>query len=78
VKLRHAERIAAERLRLLEMEALLQRTELAATCAKWESRRAMAWGATAAAWGMKLVAQPQLRWLIVTTLLARLRGRRGH
>jgi hypothetical protein len=78
MSLRHAERIAAERLRLLEMEALLQRTELAATFAKWESRKAMAWGATAAAWGLKLVAQPRIRWLLVTTLLARLKGRRGR
>jgi hypothetical protein len=78
MSLRDAERIATERLRLLEMEAMLQRTELAATFAKWESRKGLAWGTTAAAWGLKLVAKPRIRWLIVTTLLARMRGRRAR
>jgi hypothetical protein len=75
-----AERTAAERIRLLELEAMLQRNELAATFAKWEKRKALAWGSTLASslagWGFKLFAQPRIRWLIVSSLFARLRGRR--
>jgi hypothetical protein len=75
---RHAEQIARERLRLLELEASLQRTELADTFHQWEKRKALAWGARLAGWGFKLFAQPRIRWLIATTLLSRLRRRRAH
>jgi hypothetical protein len=78
MSLRHAEHLAAERIRLLEMEAMLQRTELAATFEKWESRKALAWGSTLAGRGVKLVSQPRIRWLLASTLLARLRGRRAR
>lgn len=79
MKLHDTERGAAtEKIRLLEMEATLQRAQLAATFAEWETRRALAWGTTVASWGFRLFAQPQVRWLIATTLLARLRGRRRH
>jgi hypothetical protein len=75
---RHAEHIAQERLRLLELEASLQRSELADTFEKWEKRKALAWGARIAGWGFRLFAQPRIRWLVATTLLSRLRGRRSH
>jgi hypothetical protein len=79
MSLAEAERVAAERIRLLELEGMLQRNELAATFTKWEKRKALAWGSTLAGWGLKagatLFAQPRLRWLIVSTLLSRLRGR---
>lgn len=70
------EKLAAERLRLLELEAMLQRTELASTFDHWERRKAFAWGGTLAAWGLKLVSQPSIRWLLMSTLLSRLTGRR--
>jgi hypothetical protein len=75
---RQAEQIAHERLRLLELEASLQRTELADTFHQWEKRKALAWGARLAGWGFRLFAQPRIRWLIATTLLSRLRRRRAH
>ena len=78
MSLRHAEQLAEERLRLLEMEATLQRLELSATFEKWEKRRVLAWGTRIAGLGYKLFAQPRIRWLIATTLLARLRSRRAH
>jgi len=78
MSLRHAEQVAEERLRLLELEASLQRSQLADTFEQWEKRKALAWGARVAGWGFKLFAQPRIRWLVATTLLSRLRGRRAH
>lgn len=78
MSLRQAERLAAERLQLLELEASLQRSELADTFAKWEKRKALAWGARIAGWVFRLFAQPRIRWLVATTLLSRLRRHRAH
>ena len=78
MSLREAERLAAERLRLLELEASSQRSKLVDTFHDWEKRRALAWGASIAGWGFKLFAQPRIRWLVATTLLSRLRRRRAH
>lgn len=78
MSLREAERLAEERLRLLELEASYQRAELTETFHQWEKRKALAWGARVAGWGFKLFAQPRLRWLVATTLLARLRRSRAH
>jgi hypothetical protein len=78
MSLRNAEQLAEQRLRLLEMEATLQRVELSATFEKWEKRRVLAWGTWIAGLGFKLFAQPRIRWLIATTLLSRLRSRRAH
>jgi hypothetical protein len=58
------------------MEAALQRVELAATFAQWERRKHLVRGTTLAGWGFRLLAQPRIRWLIATSLLARLRRRR--
>jgi len=78
MSLRQAEIIAEERLRLLELEAGLQRVELADTLEGWEKRKALAWGARLAGWGFKLFAQPRIRWLIATTVLSKLRRRWAH
>ena len=78
MSLRDAERLAAERIRLLEMEALLQRTQLRAMFVKWEERKALAWGSKVATWGLRLFTQPRIRWLIATKLLATFRGRRAR
>lgn len=75
MSLRQAEILAEERLRLLELEAALQRVELADTLEGWEKRKALAWAARIAGWGFKLFAQPRIRWLIATTVLSRLRRR---
>jgi hypothetical protein len=78
MRLRDAERLAGEQIRLLELEASLQRLELVDTFESWEKRRALAWGARIAGWGFRLFAQPRIRWLVATTLLSRLRRRRAH
>ena len=75
MSLRHHEHVVAERLRLLEIEAGLQRAELNSTFAGWEKRKALAWGGLLASWGVKLFAQPRIRWLIASTLMAQLRRR---
>jgi hypothetical protein len=78
MSLRQAERLAEERLRLLELEASLQRSDLVDTFHEWEKRKALAWGARVAGWGFKLFAQPRIRWLVATTLLSRLRRHQAH
>ncbi len=75
MSLRRHEQLVAERLRLLEREAGLQRAELSSTFSSWEKRKALAWGGMLASWGVKLFAQPRIRWLIATTLIAQLRRR---
>jgi hypothetical protein len=75
MNLRADQRLAEERLQLLEMEAGLQRAQLAATFATWEKRRALAWGGKVATWGMRLLATPKVRWLIAANVLARLKRR---
>ena len=75
---RHAEQLAAERLRLLELEAMLQRTELASTFARWEKRKTLAWGSTLATWSFKLFSQPRIRWMLLSTLVSRFTRRRAR
>ena len=65
----------AERFRLLEMEASLQRSELNTTFESWEKRKALAWGGMLATWGARLFTQPRIRWLLATTLMSQLRRR---
>ena len=78
MSLRQAQQLAEQRLRLLELEASLQRVELAATFEKWEKRKILAWGTQLAGWGFKLITHHRLPWLIATTLFSRRRGRRAH
>jgi hypothetical protein len=75
MSLRRQEHLVSERLRLLEMEAGLQRAELNSTFSGWEKRKTLAWGGVLATWGVKLFAQPRIRWLIASTLMAQLRRR---
>jgi hypothetical protein len=72
------ERHSEERLRLLEMEASLQRASLAVTLANLQQRRALAWGGKAASWGWRLLATPRVRWLIAANLLTRLKRKRAR
>jgi hypothetical protein len=65
-----------ERLQLLEMEAAVQRASIAAAVASVTERRSLVWGATAARLGMRLLAVPRVRWLILGSVLAKLRRRR--
>lgn len=76
MKRKESEKLARERLQLLEMEAALQRASLAATLAKLEKRRALAWGGQAASWGARLLATPRVRWLLAAGLFSRLKRKR--
>jgi hypothetical protein len=75
---REAERLAVERMRLLEVEAALQRVSLAATFEKWEKRKALVWGSALAKWGFRLVAQPRVGWLLATTIISSLKRKRAR
>jgi hypothetical protein len=78
MKAREQARLLAERERLLEIEAQLQRTALAATFTKWQEHRLLAVGSTLASWSWRLLSVPRVRWLVAGSILARLRKRRKH
>ena len=65
-----------QRLQLLEMEAAMQRASLAASITALAERRTLAWGATAARMGLRLLAVPRVHWLIFGSVLAKLRRKR--
>lgn len=73
----HRAALLEERLQLLELEAEAQRVALFATLATLEERRVLAWGSSLATLAARLLAIPRIRWLLLASLLARLRpGRR--
>ena len=74
----HRAALIAERLRLLEIEAEVQRASLVATLATFEDRRTLVWGTSLATMIGRLLAIPRIRWLVVATLLARLKPRMGR
>ncbi len=65
-----------QRRRLLEVEAGLQRATLAVTFETWSRRRTLAWGNAIGSAGVGLLRVPRLRWLLLTSLVARLRKHR--
>ena len=64
------------RLQLLELEAQLQRATLAATFAEWQDRRSLVWLTGAGRIALRMFATPRVRWLVLTTILRRLRRKR--
>jgi hypothetical protein len=73
---RSRESVIAQRLRVLEMEAAIQRTTLAATFAQWEQRSTLNFvvGAAKVAGGM--LAGPAGKWLLTAVLMRLIRGMR--
>jgi hypothetical protein len=67
--------IIAQRLQVLEIEAAVQRTTLAATIAEWEERRTLTWVVGAAKIAGGLLAGPTARWLLTALLMRVIRGR---
>jgi hypothetical protein len=63
----------ARRRELLELQAHVQRVTLAATLAEWEQKRSLEWVAQLARLGVKVLKTPRMRWLLVATVLRRLR-----
>lgn len=63
----------AERLRLLEMEAGLQRVELTAQLEQWQEQRWLSAGTSLLGSALHFLWRPSVRWLLLARLL---RGRR--
>jgi len=68
--------VIARRLQVLEMEAAIQRTQLAATFAQWQQPALMTWITTAAKMAGGMLATPTARWVLTALLLRLVRGRR--
>jgi hypothetical protein len=73
--LRSRSTLIAQRLQVLEMEAAVQRTTLAATFAQWEQRRTLNFVVGAAKIAGGLLAGPTAKWLLTAVLMRLIRGR---
>ncbi len=69
--------VIAQRLQMLEMEAAVQRTTLAATFAEWDQRRTLTWVMGAAKLAGGLLTTPTAKWLLTALLMRLVRGRVG-
>ena len=69
--------VIAQRLEVLEMEAAVQRTTLAATFAEWDQHRTLTWVIGAAKIAGGLIGTPTVRWLLTALLMRVIRGRLG-
>jgi hypothetical protein len=67
--------VIAQRLKVLEVEAAIQRTTLAATFAQWHQPRALTWVVEAAKFAGGWLATPAARWLLTALLMRVIRGR---
>jgi hypothetical protein len=71
--------VIAQRLQVLEVEAAVQRAQLAATFGQWQRRGTLAWVATAAMSAAKMaggvLATPTARWVVTALLMRLIRGR---
>ena len=71
--------VIAQRLQMLEIEAAVQRAQLAATLAQWQRRSVLNWVASAATSAAKvaggILATPTARWVLTALLMRLIRGR---
>jgi hypothetical protein len=67
--------VIAQRLKVLEVEAAMQRTTLAATFAQWHQPRALTWAVEAAKFAGGVLATPAARWVLTALLMRVIRGR---
>jgi hypothetical protein len=67
--------VVAQRLQVLEIEAAMQRTTLAATLAQWHQPRALGWVTDAAKVAGSMLATPTARWVLTALLMRVIRGR---
>ena len=61
--------VIAQRLQMLEMEAAVQRTTLAATLVEWEQRRTMTWVMEAAKLAGGALKTPTARWILTALVM---------
>jgi hypothetical protein len=69
--------VIAQRLQVLEMEAAIQRTTLAATFAEWDQRRTLTWVIGAAKVAGGLLGSPTAKWLLTALVMRVIRSRFG-
>ncbi|HTV77444.1 MAG TPA: hypothetical protein VMF03_04260 [Steroidobacteraceae bacterium] len=69
--------VIEQRLQVLEMEAAVQRTTLAATLGQWQQRRTLTWVMDAAKMAGGVLSGPTARYVITAVLMRLLRGRLG-
>lgn len=68
----------ATRLQLLELEAAVQRATLDATFAELGRRRVLVVGSALGSGIVRLLSVPRIRWLLLASVLARLKRARGR
>ncbi len=66
---RQRARYIARRQELLELEADVQRAELAATFARWEQRRVLTWVTGTGRLLLRALKSPRVRWLVIAAAL---------
>jgi hypothetical protein len=62
---------------LLELEAEVQRAALAATFARWEQRRMIAWAAQGGRLLLRALSSPRIRWIAIAAALRAVGRKRG-
>jgi hypothetical protein len=68
--------VIARRLQVLEMQAAVQRAQLAASFRQWQRRGALSWVMTAAKMAGGVLATPTARWVLTALVMRLIRGRR--
>jgi hypothetical protein len=63
------------RLKVLEVEAAMQRMTLAATFSQWHQPRALTWAVEAAKFAGGMLKTPTARWVLTALLMRLIRGR---
>lgn len=69
--------VIEQRLAVLEMEAAVQRTTLAATLGQWQQRRTLTWVMDAAKMAGGVLKGPTAKYLITALVMRLIRGRFG-
>jgi hypothetical protein len=69
--------VIEQRLQVLEMEAAVQRTTLAATLGQWQQRRTLTWVMDAAKMAGGVLAGPTAKYLLTALLMRLIRSRFG-
>jgi hypothetical protein len=69
--------VIAQRLKVLEMEAAVQRTTLAATMGQWQQRRTLDWVMDAAKLAGGALSTPTVKWLVTALVMRFIRSRFG-
>jgi len=69
--------VIAQRLQILELEAAVQRTTLAATFTQWEQKKTLTWVLEGAKVAAGLLGSPTAKWVLTALLMRLIRSRFG-